>query len=444
MAIIVKESMHNEAAFILKTIKEVGFDAATVSLEHGRKFVMETQDGAIKFLKETNSKSADLNLFKDGRNGTFVTRDFRPDKLKNFLIKAREMLVLTDADPAATLPPDNRLSPLPDIDLDLIDRELVNSKKNAALEICRQIEAGARKVAPEAITVEASFEDGHYATELVNSKGFCGFKENTVAMVIAKVNIKDKNGKKQLGADYDFVTHFSDIRDFTELGASAAQRGLDMVGAAPIATGDYPIIVDARDTHMLLSEMLMRPLAGGQIYRKLSFLQDKIGKKIAPDFLTIRDDPFIKRGTGSEPFDAEGMINRPMPVIEKGVLKNYYFNTYWANKMGCEPTTGSPTNWIFDLGSRSGKEMAEKAEKAIYITDFNGGNSNPLTGDFSKGITGFLYENGRLVQPIANMNLACNLGQMLLDLEEVGNDPFKCSSIKCPSLRFKTMKVAGK
>ncbi len=443
MAIIAKESMHNEAALILKTIKETGFDAATVSLDHGRKFVMETQDGAIKFLKETYSKAANLNLFKDGRNGTFVTRDFRLDELKKFLIKAREMLVLTDADPAATLPPDDRLSPLPDIDLDLIDQGLINSKKNEALKICRQIEAGARKVAPDAITIEASFEDGHYATELVNTKGFAGFKESTAMVVIAKVNIKDKNGKKRLGFDYDSVTHFSDAGDFAELGASAAQRALDMVGAAPIATGDYPIIVDSRETYQLLREMLIRPLAGSQIYRKLSFLQDKIGKKIAPDFLTIRDDPFIKRAFGSEPFDAEGMVNRPMPVIEKGILRNYYFSTYWANKMQCAPTTDSYTNWIFDLGSRSGKEMAEKVEKAIYINDFSGGNSNPLTGEFSKGISGFLYEKGRLVQPITNMNLACNLGQMLLDLEEVGNDPIKSSTIKCPSLRFKAMKVAG-
>jgi PmbA protein len=159
--------------------------------------------------------------------------------------------------------------------------------------------------------------------------------------------------------------------------------------------------------------------------------------------LTIIDDPFIKKGLGSRLFDGEGIAAKVMPVIEKGILKNYYIDTYYGRKLGMNPTTGSSSNIILELGTKSLDDMVKQVNRGILITSFLGRNSNSTTGDFSFGIQGFLIENGDIVKPVNEMNISGNLGEFWNMLVAVGNDPYPYSSMQTPSLMFEGIQFSG-
>jgi PmbA protein len=179
------------------------------------------------------------------------------------------------------------------------------------------------------------------------------------------------------------------------------------------------------------------------LQQKRSFLEDMLDKKIASDKITVIDDPFIEKGLGSRFYDGEGLAAKKRVMIEKGVLKNYYIDNYYGKKLGMEPNSGSPSNILFEYGSRSAEEMIKDVKKGILVTGFIGGNSNSTTGDFSFGIVGQLIEKGEIVQALNEMNISGNAKDFWNKLTEVGNDPYPYSSRRIPGMMFDGIHFAG-
>ena len=202
------------------------------------------------------------------------------------------------------------------------------------------------------------------------------------------------------------------------------------------------MIVEYRLVGNLLGPVLSA-INGSSIQQKRSFLIDKLDQKIASDKLTVIDDPFIVGGRGSKLFDSEGLAAKKRSVIEKGVLKTYYIDTYYAKKLDTDPTTGSSSNLVFELGDKNLDQLIAAQKKAILVTGFNGGNCNGTTGDFSYGIEGFLVENGEITKPVAEMNITGNMKQLLMDIAETGNDVNKNSSLLAPSIVFNNVDFSG-
>jgi PmbA protein len=159
--------------------------------------------------------------------------------------------------------------------------------------------------------------------------------------------------------------------------------------------------------------------------------------------LSITDDPFLVEGLGSGTYDGEGMSLKKMPVFEKGVLRTFYLDTYYASKLGMEPTTGGQSNLVFSAGDKDLEGLLKVMGQGILVTGFSGGNSNSATGDFSIGIRGLWIENGKIVRPVAEMNLAGNHLKFWKKLVELGNDPHPYSSWRTPSLRFEKIQFSG-
>jgi PmbA protein len=159
--------------------------------------------------------------------------------------------------------------------------------------------------------------------------------------------------------------------------------------------------------------------------------------------LTVIDDPLIVRGLGSRYFDGEGIAAKPMPVIDKGVFKNIYLDTYHGRKLGMETTTGGGSNRVVKLGKRGLDEIVKGIRKGVYVTSWMGGNSDPTTGDFSFGIRGHLIEKGKIGGPIGETNVTGNLLELFGNLKEVGNDPWPYSSLLAPTLVFKDAQFSG-
>jgi PmbA protein len=188
---------------------------------------------------------------------------------------------------------------------------------------------------------------------------------------------------------------------------------------------------------------LYGPMQARSLQQKNSFLEGKLGERIASEKLTLIDDPFIISGLGSRLFDGEGMATKRRVMIEKGILKSYYIDCYYGKKLDMEPTVGSSTNIVMEPGSKSLDDMIKETGKGILVTRFIGGNSNSTTGDFSTGIFGKYIENGEIIKPVSEMNISGNHLEAWNQLTDVGNDPYEYSSWRRPSMYFKDIQFSG-
>ncbi len=202
------------------------------------------------------------------------------------------------------------------------------------------------------------------------------------------------------------------------------------------------MIVENRAASRLLY-MLIGPLSAQALQQKSSYLEGKLNKKIAYEKLTLIDNPLIKSGLGSRLYDRDGIAAKKFPVIENGILKNYYVDNYYGRKLGMEPTANGSSNLVISPGKKSLKDMIKNIDNGILVNSFNGGNSNFTTGDFSFGIGGMLIEKGKLTKPVCEMNISGNANEFWQKLIELGNDVFEYSSWLLPSLLFEDVYFAG-
>ncbi len=436
------QNLMDQGQRTLDALCALGVEQARVSLSNRREYQLTTKDGQTETLKEHQAMSLSLDLFVQGRYGSFSSSDLRPEAVADFAARAVELVKLTDPDPHRGLPEPEQCAPLPEADLQLFDQALAAGKKEDSIALCQRITEAARGVDPEIFNVQANYREVHGRSVQLSSAGFAGQRESTQVSVGGSAHVPDGETKKQSGWDHRSWRHWQDADEPESVGQLVAERALAMRGAAPIATGEYPVVI-VNYWGDFLGYKLLQVLRGSSVYRKMSCLGDKLGQPIASQLLTLHDDPLVPRGLQSQRYDDEGMVARRMPLIEGGVLKNFYYPTYWARKQGVAPTTGNPSNLVYELGERDGLEMVKDLERGIFVTGFIGGNMNGTTGDFSAGIKGFLIEKGQLARPVSELNLAGNLLDMLQKLEEVGNDPYPFMSIMSPATRFAPLMVAG-
>ena len=257
---------------------------------------------------------------------------------------------------------------------------------------------------------------------------------------MAQVSVKSGDARPSSYWYESSIFHSDLIKD--GIGEKALKRALDKLGQEKIESGKMPMIVENRLARQTI-QPLISALSGRSIQQKNSFLIDMAGEKIGSDLLTLIDDPFIVSGNGSRLFDREGLALKKRTIVDQGVLKEYYIDTYYGKKLDMSPTSGDTTNLMFKPGDKSLEELIASMDRAILVTGFNGGNSNGVTGDFSYGIEGFLVENGQLTRPVSEMNITGNFKQVLKDLMAVGNDVFTGSSWRLPSLVFNNIDFSG-
>ncbi len=202
------------------------------------------------------------------------------------------------------------------------------------------------------------------------------------------------------------------------------------------------MIVDPRSAGNLVSRLL-GPANAQSIQQGRSFWADSIGKKLFSEVLSLTDDPLRQGGHSSRPYDGEGLASRRLPIIENGVVKNVYVDTYYGRKLGMDPTTGGRTNLAWANGNRELAAILADVDDAIYVTSWLGGNADGTTGDFSFGLRGHRVTKGELGPPIGEMNVTGNLIDLFATLVEVGNDPYPFSSTYSPTLVFDGVQFSG-
>ncbi|MEE9555488.1 MAG: TldD/PmbA family protein [candidate division Zixibacteria bacterium] len=430
------------ARWSVEFAKKSGADEAAVDLYQSRDIETEFREGKLDQLKESTQSSLSLTLYVNNRYSNHSTNDIRKESLKQFIAEAVSMTGYLSEDLFRSLPDPKYYEGRKEIDLKINDSNYEKVTSEQRVDIAREIEAIAAKQSDKIISCSAGYSDSHGESVKVHSNGFEGERESTSFSAGVEVTVED--GQSGRPADWCWATvrFFDELPSAEFLARGAAERALGKIGQSKMESGQFDMIVENRSVRRLLYS-LFGPMRASSLQQKNSFLEGKLGEKIASEKLTVIDDPFIIKGLGSRTFDGEGLALKRRALIEKGVLKTYLVDTYYGKKLGMEPNSGSTGNVIMEYGDKSKDELIAAMEKGILVTSFIGGNSNSTTGDFSYGIIGKYVENGKIVKPVNEMNISGNLVDLMNQLEHVGNDPYMYSSFRLPSLYFKDVQFSG-
>ena len=418
-----------------------GCQASRVSLYNASSCSFEIRDMKTDRLQQASENNLVINLFVDGRYGSFSTNRLDRKELEGFILNGIASTRFLAEDKARTLPDAALYYKGDGPELGLLDPAFdtvqPDDKLALAMNVCDEMMGKDTRI----ISANSSYSDGKEFKYMVASNGFEGETANSQFSLVASVSIKGEDDARPEAYWYDSSLYYDTLRK-EGLGAKALERALRKLGQRKTRSGKYAMVVDNMNASRLLSPVI-DALYGSSIQQRNSFLLDKLEQKVMGAKLTLTDEPHLRKVLGARYFDGEGVATRRMPVFEAGVLKTYYVDTYAANKMQMQQTISSPSILTMQTGDKDTDALAASVGKGILVTGFNGGNSNSTTGDFSYGVEGFLIEGGRLAQPVSEMNITGNLVTLWNNLAEVGNDPRNNSSWRIPSLLFDGVDFSG-
>ncbi|MBQ8811646.1 MAG: TldD/PmbA family protein [Bacteroidales bacterium] len=398
-------------------------------------------------------RSIYIYLFVDGRYGTFSTNRFDDKELEDFVCKAISMVRMLGEDLCRKLPDIGRTAKdaVTGRELGLFDASCLNMDAQTRLEnahrmsiyktIAAEDESRGYRLISEECEYSCTAEDNY----TIDSQGFEGRHSETAFGTFSEMTIEDKDGNKYSGYWWNTSQKASDT-DLEECSKKALERAVSQIGPEKRRSGTYRMVVDNTVSSRLVSPLLTA-LNAASIQQKMSFLEDSLGRKIFHEGLTLSDLPRTYGKNGSRLFDTEGVATKDAVVIENGVVKQYFVNTYMSEKMGIPPTIediSRPCMKAYmkgkDLQSEekevSLKDILLACSNGILVTGFNGGNCNPVTGDFSFGIEGYAFRNGKISHPVREMLITGNIVALWNKLVAVGSDARNCSRWQIPSLAF--------
>lgn len=436
--------LYDIAKSAIQLSQKLGAKEVSASTYRSRDVEVQWRDGKVEKVSEATTRGLSLALYVDGRYSAVATNDMRKDALETFIRESISMAKTLAVDPHRALPDPKYYEGRAKLDLALADPKYEELTADTRRRLAQEIEEAAR--APKGneaiLSVTTGVSDSRSESARVTSNGFEGEMVGTSFFLSAETSVKDPDGRRPEGSHSGGSRFFTDLPKPADVGRLSTERALGSIGSIKIPSAKLPLIVENR-----VSARLVRPLFGAlggrAIQQKQSFLDGQLGKPIANKLLTINDDPFIPKGFGSRLWNGDGFATKKFPVIEKGVLKTYFIDDYYARKLGVAPTTGGSTNSVFALGTKGLDALLADVKEGILVTGFLGGNSNGLTGDFSFGVQGFHIEKGKPTKPLSEMNISGNMKDFWQTLAAVGNDPYPYSTMLSPTFVFDGVQFAG-
>ncbi len=417
-----------------------GAGQVSATISETRSTDIEVRDQKTDSLKESNRSGLSISFYVDGKFSSHTTNRLKKEDLFRFIEEAIIATRYLAEDEFRTLPEPELYYKGSGPDLNLYDQKLDSLDTKTKISMANQALNEAYKKDDRIISVTSGYSDSISNMVMVTSNGFSGDTGGSNITLYVEVSVNSETGRP---SDYWYESAlFLDKLKTSDIGKKALERTLNKINPQKIATGRYPVIVENRVVGNIINP-LFQALQGSKIYQKQSFLAGKENNPVASPLLTVFDDPFIPSGFGSRYFDEEGLTAVKRPIIENGVLKSYYIDTYYGKKLGMKPTSGSSSNVLFNKGTRSLEEMTGSLAKGLLITGFNGGNCNGSTGDFSYGIEGYFIRDGKIVHPVNEMNISGNMNQFWFSLEESGNDILENDAVRTPSLLFGDVDLSG-
>jgi PmbA protein len=434
---------HKELAqWALKYALDKGCSDAGVKVYSETENSFEYRDTQLDKLEQSAGNGLTIRIFADERYSLFSTNRLEKKELERFIARGIETTRCLAKDKFRKLPDPSRLYKGDGKGLDLYDKDIDGISVDEKLALIKNNVNEVYKTDERLISVSAAYSDGTGSAYLVMSNGFEGETATTWFNLSAETSMKGGGDARPESYWYDSAVNWNKLQK-QGIGKTAYERTLRKLGQEKTESGVFPMLVDNLSVNCLLSPVVSA-MYGSAIQQKSSFLINKSGQPIISDKITIVDDPHIRNARGARWFDEEGVATRKTVIVENGVLRRYFIDTYYGGKLNMEPTIQSPSILTMNLGNRNFDQILASVDKGIWVTGFNGGNSNSTTGDFSFGIEGFLIENGKAVKPVNEMNITGNLPTLWSHVLEVGNDPRINSGWRIPCVLFDKVVFSGK
>lgn len=440
------------AADMLDRAKQRGATAADVMIADGETFSVQVRLSAVDRLTKAREKRLGLRVFIGKRSASTSTSDFSRESLDRLVTDTCALASAVAEDDQSGLPPEQLMAPdLPDLAL----YDPTELAPDAQIELARRAEAAALASDPRVTNSEGSeFNSSAGRLVLGNSHGFLGaFRSSSFSLSVSPVATDAGTGGMQRDSWYDIERKFERLDSPESVGQEAARRTIRRLGARKMSTRRAPVVFDQEMAASLLSN-LCSAASGYSLYKGASFLIGQLGKRLAPDFVTVYDDGRLPGGLGSRPFDGEGLATRKTTVVENGVLASYLLDSYSGRKLGMPSTANAsrgvgdnpsvgPTNFYLKPGQTDPAEIIRSVRDGLYVTELIGFGINLVTGDYSRGAAGFWIENGELTYPVEEITIAGNLKKMFAGIEMIGNDLEFRGRIASPTIKIGEMTIAG-
>lgn len=426
---------------MLNLAKKLGATQAEIGLGASIGLDITVRKAEIETLEFNRDKAIGLTVYVGKRKGSASTTDIQTESLRSTVEAAVNLAKLSEEDPYAGLAEKEEMAqtfyPLDlyhpwDLSVDEAIR-LAKTCEQSALFYDKRISnsEGASLSSTQAFNIYA------------NSHGFIGSNASSRHNLSCTVIAKNPQGMER-DHQYTIARDAKDLMSPQKIGKEAAQRTVDRLDARKIATQQVPVLYEANVASGLISHFIVA-ISGGRLFRESSFLLDSMDKQIFQDFVHIYERPHLKKGLGSACFDADGVGTYDKDFVREGIVKNYLLSAYSARKLNLKGTAnaGGVHNLFIEPGEDDFNGLVKKMHKGLIVTELLGQGVNLVTGNYSRGISGFWVENGEIQYPVHEMTIAGNLKDIFKNLIAVGNDIDKRSNIQTGSLLIERMTVAG-
>ena len=425
---------------VIRRCRAAGASEAEVGASVDVGLSVSVRLGEVETIEHTRDRSFGVTVYFGKRKGSASTADLKADSISKTIEQACAIARYTEEDPYTGLADPARLATtFPDLDLwhpwDVTPEQ--------AIGLGIQMEDAGRALAGITNSEGASVQAGETLSVYATSQGFTGKERGTRHMLSCALISEDDAGM-QRDYWYEAVRSAADLPAADTVGRKAAERALARRGARQLGTRDCPVLFMPEVARGLIGH-LVSAVSGGSLYRKASFLLDHVGKKILPDFVEIVERPRLPRGQASSNFDSEGVATADRGLVRGGVLERYVLGSYSARKLGLESTgnAGGIHNLLVTPGTQDFAAMLKQLGTGLLVTEVMGQGVSIVTGDYSRGASGFWVENGVIAYPVEEITIASNLRDMYLGIAAIGADVDPRSHILCGSILVQRMTVAG-
>ena len=427
--------------------RKLGASDVGAEASEGSGLSVSVRKGAMETVERNRDKSLGVTVYLGQRRGNASTSDFSRAAIEQTVQAAYDIARFTAADPVAGLPDEADIAqPKEQRDLDLFHPWPITSEQ--AAEMALVCEAAAFDVDKRIANSEGagvSAQQSHFFS--AHTHGFRGgYASSRHSISVAP--IAGKGNGMQRDYWYSSERNACDLAAPEAVGRYAAERALSRLKSRKIATRECPVLFESPLAAGLLGGFV-QAVSGGALYRKTSFLVDSLGKPVFPKHIDVHEDPFVVGGKGSSPFDEEGVRVKARQVVDGGRVEGYFLSTYSARKLGMKTTGnagGSHNLTLTSRRTRAGDDldaMLRKLGTGLFVIELMGQGVNYVTGDYSRGASGFWVENGRIAYPVQEITIAGNLKQMLAGIQAVGADAYTYGGKTVGSVLIDRMMVAG-
>jgi PmbA protein len=429
--------------------KKLGATDAGAEASEGTGLSVSARMGKLENVERNRDKSLGITVYIGKKRGNASTSDFSVKAIEQTVQAAYDIARFTAEDPVAGLPD------LQDVattypDLDMFHPWAIDSAQ--AIELALRCEGAALGVSKKIANSEGAgvsaqqshFFAGHLRGGQLGFRG--GYASSRHSLSVSPIAGKGSN--MQRDGWYSSQRNAADLASPEAIGRYAAERALSRLNSRKIATTQCPVLFESPLAAGLLGAFV-QAVSGGSLYRKSSFLLDSLGKAAFPKHIDIFEDPHVAGGKGSAPFDEEGVVTSARKVVDAGKVQGYFLGTYSARKLGMRTTGNAGGSHNLTLTSRltrAGDDldaMLQKLGTGLFVTELMGSGVNYVTGDYSRGASGFWVEKGRIMHPVEEITIAGNMKTMLMGIEAVGADAYNYGAKTVGSILVNRMKLAG-